>query len=391
MAALPPGGTTDLECRSDFGYNPGMKLTLQLQLLPTAEQRADLLATMERFNEAATVAAQQGFAARVFGQVSIHRLCYRDIRDRFGLSAQMAVRSIAKAVECFRRDRGKCPVFKPRSAVTYDERVLSFKGLTEVSLWGLAGRHRLPFVCGAYQKALQGRIKGQADLVYRQGKFYLLCTIDLPDGAPIDVKNALGVDCGIVNLSTDSTGEKFTGAQVEETRQRYARRRRVLNKVGTRSARRRLSKIRKREANFRRNENHRISKRLVAKAKATASVIVLENLKGIRERVTVRGRQRAKHSGWAFRQLQSFVEYKARLAGIPVLFVDPRNTSRACSRCGHCDKANRRSQESFVCRHCGYSTNADLNAALNIRARGLSTTLKVGADEAKTGTLRDCG
>ena len=194
----------------DYGieccYNTCMKLTLQLQLVPTADQKADLLATMERFNEAASFAAKVGFEAGVFGQVTIHKLAYHEIRERFGLSSQMAVRAIAKAVECFQRDKTKCPVFKPRSAVCYDQRVMSFKGLTTVSLWAISGRLLIPFVCGAYQKDRQGRIKGQADLVYRQGKFYLLCTIDMPDGSPIAPKDVLGVDLGIVNIATDSTG-----------------------------------------------------------------------------------------------------------------------------------------------------------------------------------------
>lgn len=368
-----------------------MKLTLQLQLLPSSEQKTDLLRTMEAFNAAASYAAQAGFEAKYFGQVNLHRMVYRTLRQRFGLSAQLAVRAIAKAVECFQRDKTVCPTFKPRGAVTYDQRILSFKGLSEVSLWALGGRLRLPFVCGAYQKALQGRIKGQADLVYRDKKFYLFCTIDLPDGAPIEVKDALGVDLGIVNLATDSTGEVFTGEQVEKTRRHYSKRRGVLNRVGTKSARRRLSKTRRREANFRRNENHCIAKRLVAKAKAQRCVIVLENLKGIRERVTVRGRQRAKHSGWAFRQLQGFVDYKARLAGVPVVYVDPRNSSRTCSQCGHCEKGNRQSQADFCCRHCAYSTNADYNAALNLRTRAAVNPPTVGVDEAKTGSLLDCG
>jgi IS605 OrfB family transposase len=284
----------------------------------------------------------------------------------------MTVRAIAKTVETFRRDRRTCPVFRADGAITYDQRVLSFKGLTEVSLWGLTGRHRMPFVCGDYQRVLQGRIKGQADLVSRDGKLYLFCTIDMPEGEPIEIHDAIGVDCGIVNLAVDSTGETFTGAKVEETRQRYAKRRAGLNRVGTKSARRRLSKIRKRESNFRRTENHRISKRLVVKARATGSVIVLENLKHIRRRVSVRGCQRAKHSGWAFFQLQAFVTYKAKLAGVPVVLIDPRNTSRTCSACGHCEKANRRSQSEFVCKQCGYSTNADWNAAKNIRDKGAS-------------------
>ena len=93
-----------------------MKLTLQMQLLPAADQKPVLLDTMERFNEAATFAAKLGFEHGVFSQPSIHKLAYREISDRFGLSSQMAVRAIGKAVECFKRDKTRCPMFKPRSA-----------------------------------------------------------------------------------------------------------------------------------------------------------------------------------------------------------------------------------------------------------------------------------
>jgi putative transposase len=367
-----------------------VKLTLQLQLLPSDEQAGDILATMERFNEAASFAAKVGFEAEAHGQVSLHKLCYREIRERFGLSSQMAVRAIAKAVECFRRDKTACPVFKPHGAICYDQRVLSFKGSTVVSLWAMTGRLPIPFVCGDYQKERQGRIKGQADLVYRQGKFYLLCTIDMPEAARIEPKGVLGVDLGLVNIAADSTGETFSGEQVEKTRKHYARHRAGLNRCGTKSARRRLSKVRKREANFRRNENHRISKQIVAKAKATDSAIALEDLKGIRDRVTVKKPQRNRHAGWSFLQLRSFVTYKATLAGVLVVTVDPRNTSRACAECGHCEKSNRKSQSEFQCKQCGHSANADLNAARNIRAKALVKVPMVGSDEAKAG-LRNCG
>ena len=340
-----------------------MKLTLQLRLLPAPDQKADLLATMERFNEAASFAAKVGFEAGGYGQVTIHELAYKEIRDRFGLSAQLAVRAIAKAVECFQRDKAKCPVFKPRSAVCYDQRVLSFKGLTTVSLWSLSGLLLIPFICGAYQKDRQGRIKGQTDLVYRQGKFYLLCTIEMPENAPVEPTDVLGVDLGIVNLAVDSSGETFSGKGVEALRQRYGKRRGILNRVGTKSARRRLSKVRKREANFRRNENHRISKQVVAKAKATGCAIALEDLKGIRDRVSVKKPQRNRHAGWSFNQLRSFLEYKAQLVGVPIVLVDPRNTSRTCPECGHREKTNRKSQAEFECRHCGYSANADFVGA----------------------------
>jgi putative transposase len=359
-----------------------MKLTIQLQLLPTPEQRDDLLLTMERFNEAATFAAKVGFEAQVYGQVKIHHLAYHEIRDRFGLTAQMAVRAIAKAVECFQRDKTKCPVFKDRSAICYDQRVLSFKGLTEVSLWAMTGRLRIPFVCGNYQKERQGRIKGQADLVYREGKFFLLCTIDMPEGSPIEPSDVIGVDMGVVNLATDSDGETFTGKDVETKRRHYARRRAGMNRVGTKSARRRLAKMRKREANYRRDVNHVVAKKIVAKAKASGSAIAVEELGGIRDRLTVRASQRNRLGGWAFNQLRSFVTYKATLAGIPVLSVDPRDTSRTCSVCGHCEKSNRKTQSEFKCLHCGHSANADVNAARNIRAKALVKVPMVGGASA---------
>jgi IS605 OrfB family transposase len=348
-----------------------VKLTLQLQLLPTSAQKADLLATMARFNEAATFAAKVGFEAKVYGQVTLHKLAYYEIRERFGLSSQMAVRAIAKAVECFQRDKAKCPVFKPRGAICYDQRVLSFKGLTEVSLWALTGRLRIPFVCGAYQRERQGRIKGQADLVYRGGKYFLLCTIDLPEGAPVEPVDVLGVDLGIVNLATDSDGNTYSGAAVEAVRRRHHRNRKRLQRKGTKGAKKALKRQSRRESNFRRHENHCISKAIVAKAECTGCGIAVEDLGGIRDRTKVRAKQRARHSGWAFFQLRSFVEYKAELAGVPVYAVDPRDTSRTCSACGHCEKGNRKDQGSFSCLSCGYSTNADLNAAQNLRVRGL--------------------
>jgi len=75
-------------------------------------------------------------------------------------------------------------------------------------------------------------------------------------------------------------------------------------------------------------------------------------------------------SGWAFSQLRDMIEYKAALVGVRVIKIDPRNTSRTCHKCKHCEKANRKSQSEFVCKSCGHSDNADVNAALVIRDKG---------------------
>src|SRR6266568_3971436 len=116
----------------------------------------------------------------------------------------------------------------------------------------------------------------------------------------------LGVDLGIVNLATDSTGETFSGEQVEKTRQRMHALRQRLQKRGTKSAKRHLKKLSGKEARFRKNTNHVISKRLVHKAKANHQGIAIEELRHIRQRTqrTVRRSQRSRHSSWSFAQLR---------------------------------------------------------------------------------------
>jgi IS605 OrfB family transposase len=228
-------------------------------------------------------------------------------------------------------------------------------------------------VYGEYQAERFDRIKGQCDLIYRHGRFFLLASIDLPEPPPCEVKAFLGVDLGIVNVATDSEGETHSGAKVQRNRRRRATARKQYQRTGTKSAKRRLKSMSGRQRRFQTHENHCISKKIVASAKALGLGIAMEDLTDIRKRVeeTVSRKFKRTFGNWSFSQLRLFVTYKAKLAGVPVVFVDPRNTSRTCSACQHCEKANRKSQSEFVCRHCGHSQNADLNAALNISALGL--------------------
>ena len=350
-----------------------MKLTLQIKLLPTPDERTTLLKTMHAFNAAASYVAEVGYRDHVFSQIPLHKRCYRELRNRFGLSAQMAVRAIGKAVETFKRDKRVCPVFKPEGAITYDERILGWKGPAHVSLWTLQGRQVIAMVYGEYQAAQIPRLQGQVDLVYRDGIFYLYATIDVPEDPTLDVKRFLGVDLGIIQLATDSDGNSYTGADVEVVRQRCMAHRQTYQRTGTTSAKRRLKQLAGKQQRFQRAVNHTISKRLVAHAKDTKAALVLEDLTHIRSRMTVRRTQRSKQHNWSFRQLREFLVYKAQRAGVLLLFVDPRNSSRTCSRCGFVDKKNRKSQADFSCLRCGHHANADLNAARNLATRAAVT------------------
>ena len=70
-------------------YNESMKLTLQTQLLPDRDHAARLKATVERFNEAANWAAGVAFEHRCSSKAELQKIVYRDLRERFGLSAQI--------------------------------------------------------------------------------------------------------------------------------------------------------------------------------------------------------------------------------------------------------------------------------------------------------------
>ena len=157
-----------------------VKLIAKVKLCPSPERRDALLATMRRINEACGWLAERAFEIRSADKIKLQKLHYAELRSRFGLSSQMAVRAISKVCEVYKRDKTKCPRFKPLGAVAYDQRIYTFKnGLDRVSLATLNGRVEVPSVVAAYyQGTLQGA-RGQADLVYRDGSLYLYVTCGL--------------------------------------------------------------------------------------------------------------------------------------------------------------------------------------------------------------------
>jgi putative transposase len=357
-----------------------MKQTMLLKLIPTTEQHQALLETMHAFNQAADYVASVAFAEHSANKFALQKLVYGELRTTYKLPAQLAIRAISKASEAYKRDKSIQPHFRPEGAIVYDQRIMAFKGLDTVSLVTLSGRVLVPFLVGGYQQARMERIKGQADLLYRNGHFYLAVTLEVPEPAPTPTNGTLGIDLGIVNLATDSEGESFSGELVERNRKRHHALRQRLQKRGTYNAKRHLKKLSGKEARFKKNTNHIISKRIVAKAKANGQGIAIEELRHIRKRTdsTVRHSQRSRHSSWAFGQLRSFLSYKAALAGVPLHTVDPRNTSRTCPACGHCAKENRKSQASFCCVECGLTMNADIVGAINISRAPVNVPIAAG-------------
>ena len=350
-----------------------------LKLKTTPPDDAALLATLDRANTAANAVSAVAWETQTFGQYALQKACYREIRDRFDLTAQVVIRLLAKVADAYKLDRERQRRFRPHGSIAYDDRILRY-GEDRVSIWTLAGRLSLPFVCDERSRRLLACRQGESDLVYRDGVFYLFATVNYEEPPEGPVEDVLGVDLGIVNIAVDSDGERHSGRHVNSLRHRHRRLRSRLKRLYTRSAKRLFKKRRRKEQRFARNVNHTISKRLVAEAQRTKRAIALEDLAGIRDRVRARQPQRATLSSWSFAQLREFVEYKARMVGVPVVFVDPCNTSRTCPACGHCEKANRVSQGRFLCKRCGLAGLADFFAALVLRDRGRAVVGQPNAD-----------
>ena len=353
-----------------------MKITAKIKLVPTKEQGDLLLATLHRVNECANWLSDEACKLGVFSYFAMQKPLYHPARQKFKLSAQLTVRVFSKVADSYKLNRKEKHSFWKTGAIAYDDRILSFRKEANVSIWTLGGRQNIKYLAGPRQIEQLKQRQGESDLIYHRGKWYLGVTCNVEEPSLREVDEWLGVDLGIAKIATDSDGGTYSGDAVKGVRYRHRRLRTKLQIKRTRGARRKLRDLSGREYRFASDVNHVIAKQIVAKARDTNRGIALEDLRGISDRITVRRQQRDILRSWAFAQLRNFIEYKARLEGVAVAAVDPRNSSRECSECGHIDKRNRSSQSVFRCLACEFETNADYNAAMNLSARGRASTSK---------------
>jgi putative transposase len=365
-----------------------------VKLLPTPEQAAALAATLRAVNEAANWTSERAFANGVPREYALRQHTYAQLKAERGLGAQVAQLVIKKTCHAYATIAGlikagrlqgkraakatsKPVAFRADAAQAFDDRCLSWQhDARTVSIWTLVGRMRdIAFTGHPDQlKTVAEHRKGESGLVCRDGVWYLIATVEVADAEPNTCPaDFLGVDMGIVNIATTSDGDNHTGAGLRRYRNRMAKVRAELQTKGTKSAKRKLKARSRREARAVKDTNHRIAKQLVATAERTGRGIGMEDLAGIRDRVRLTAAQRGELNAWSFHQLQAFIAYKAKRAGVPVVVVDARNTSRRCPRCGHTAKANRPSRDHFACVDCGLAGPADQVAAVNVRDRARTT------------------
>ncbi|MHA2090315.1 MAG: RNA-guided endonuclease InsQ/TnpB family protein, partial [Candidatus Kariarchaeaceae archaeon] len=166
-------------------------------------------------------------------------------------------------------------------------------------------------------------------------------------------------------IAVDSHNNFYSGKHVREVKRKYFRQKHSLQKKGTRSAKCKLREVKGRERRFQKDVNHCVSKKLVGKSKRN-STIVFEDLSGIRENIKATKKMNRELHSWPFFQLEVFLRYKMKEKGMIFKEINPHYTSQKCSRCNYISRGNRK-QSQFRCRKCGYLTDADRNAAINIK------------------------
>ena len=356
-----------------------MQRTIRIRLQPSPAQAAALAETSRQFTSAFNQTVRLGWQANLSNAIKLHYLAYYPLKtDHPTLVSDLLNQARVKAAEALRsafalRKAGH-KVRMPQSAACpprYNRHTyrLDWQGQT-VRMSTTAGRQTIRFSVPEYAAKYAGYPTDTADLIERDGQWWLHVVVSVPalNIAPSD--QVVGVDLGLTRPAVTSNNGFLGQRRWKAIEGRYFKLTSALKKKGTKSAKRHLRRAKRRRARFRKDADHVLSKQIVAAAEPGAT-IVLENLKGIRKRLKARRRTNIKRlvHAWPFASLKAKVEYKAEERGCTVVAVDPRHTSQTCSCCGHIARNNRRSQSAFWCRHCHIRLNADLNAARNIAAK----------------------
>ena len=215
---------------------------------------------------------------------------------------------------------------------------------------------------------------------------YAYVSVTVPEQPEMIPQQFIGVDRNttghiVVAANPDTGIVRMMGKMAIHTHTKYKNIRKTLQTEGKY---RKVKRMQDRESRIVKDLNHKVSRELVTMAKDQNAALVFEDLTGIRN--TKKNRRSFRYSlhSWSFYQLQMFVEYKAKLLGVPVLYVNPAYTSQDCSRCG---ARGYRTGKQFACPICGHVNHADVNAAFNIAQRQKDLVACIQTKMCTMGTL----
>lgn len=371
-----------------------MELTQRFKLMKPNKRKRELLdATIDRFKECVNAWLK---AIEELGEYptrgNVHAFAYKRIREIFrDLHSNVVQEAMNRAIETYRGwlrspNKGEKPVFKAdiisfkAADVRIDGHFINVPLLNNERVW--LPLH-VPPKLKRFLKLKHGRVQ-----VSRKEDYYALISFKIEEPEPYEPQGWIGVDIGINHIVVVSDAEgrinKFYNnaiawkRAVEYKRADMQHAKDKKTKKGAWRVLKRLSHHTKSKMSY---INHCVAKELILMAKERRYGVAIENLKGLKHR-KVGKRHRKRLHKWAYRNLVNKIVYKAKLHGVPVVFVNPKGTSKTCSRCGEKGIVKGRW---FVCPKCGFQLDRDLNAARNIAKRAFLPALKGEASSPQGG------
>lgn len=365
-----------------------MLRTISIKLATTNEHTDKLGQLQKAFNRACNTIVLISMKNRCWNQVDLHKLSYYTIRNETAkenskLGSQMvcnAIKAVCNTYKALKISK-KTPMphiaFRSDASVHFDKRTYSFRN-NNLYLYTLAGRVSLPMTLGDFQQdyLLKGNPR-EAELIHKRGVWFFNLILEFPEiELSLQSKKILGVDLGENNLAATSSGKLLGGKRLRHERDSALALRGKLQSNGSKSSKQLLKKISGKEARHVKHINHCISKQIIDEAITSGcDTIAMESLTNIRLRIKAGKRVRSRLHRWSWAQLQKFIEYKGKAAGLKIIFVNPAYTSQMCSDCG---AIGTRNKHRFLCKICGIQRHSDLNASRNIRRIAASADAAMG-------------
>jgi putative transposase len=337
---------------------------------PNTEKEKQLEKSLQRFKECVNLWIQKIDEMDEYPKRgNTHSYGYHEVKDQFPkMYSNVIQEAMNRAIEIMRNQNGSLPEYKADSMsfkqvdVKYDGENIGIPVIGKTKCW-------MPLIVPSYFGKYKELDKGRLQVVKKQSAWYAYVSVEYPVKEKISPDGYLGVDLGIRQIAvlSDQKGQvnEFYGSEVLSRRKQLDQRRKALQKQknGNNNKYQALKQVSGKETRFMHDINHKIAKDIVEKAKHYNKGIAVENLKGLREGEASKTLREMLHR-WRYRDLADKIEYKAEAEGIPVQYVDPRNTSKTCNKCGNKNQIS--SSKQYKCSNCGTELNRDLNAARNI-------------------------
>ena len=329
----------------------------------------DLRKLLEHERDVFNIASKEQFAESVRSIMILHSKVYSKVRKtRPEIHSQVVIRGEQSCLAAYRTIKSNKhkitrPIEKKRLSIRLDKRLYVPSGKGHIRITTAGGRKEFKFVLYPKLEELLEKLPYKDPQVFeRDGSLYIALTFDVGIEPIKSPKTALGVDLGCRVTAATSDGRLIIDKKFAKEKRKLRFLKRQLQSVkshGSKSARRHLKKLRRKEARKNRNQTHHVANAIL---RTDADVIVLENLKSIKVKKH-KGQNKNRISQVPLYELRRIITYKAGHMGKRVALVCPSFTSQVDCLTGK-REGERRGRRFYA--KSGLIYDADINAAINI-------------------------